>query len=63
MEWSNDDKNTVPPPPSVETTSRSTHVEEQPRGSDEVPEQQATKIPAEQAMGVTEHQVELNPVI
>ena len=60
IEWSDDDKNTVPPPPSMQTTSCSTRVEEQPRGSDEVPKQQATKIPVEQAMGVPEHQVELN---
>ena len=38
-------------------------MEEQPRGSDEVPEQQATKIPTEQVMGVPEHQAELNPVV
>ena len=63
MEWSDDDENTVPPPLSVQTTSRSTRVEEQPRGSDEVPEQQATKILAEQATGVPEHQAELNPVV
>jgi len=38
-------------------------VEEPPRGSDEVPEQQATKIPTEQAMGVLEQQVEVNSVL
>ena len=63
VEWSDDNENTVPPPPSVQATSRRTHMEEQPRGSDEVPEQQATKIPAEQAMGVPEHQTELNLVV
>ena len=63
IEWSDDDKDTVPPPPSVQTTSRSTRVEEQPRGSDEVPEQQATKILAEQATGVPEQQTEVNPVL
>jgi len=44
-------------------------VEEQSRGSEEVPEQQArgfpeqqtTEIPAEQAIGVPEQQVEINP--
>jgi len=55
IEWSDDDKDTVPPPPSVQTTSHRTRVEEQPRGSDEVPEQQAT--------GVPEHQTGLNPVV
>ena len=63
MEWSDDDENIVPPPPSVQTTSHSTCVEEQPRVSDEVPEQQATKIPAEQATEVPEQQAEVNPML
>ena len=63
IEWSNDDEDIVPPPLSVQTASHSTRVEEQPRGSDEVPEQQATKIPAEQATRVPEQQVEVNPVL
>ena len=63
IEWFDDDEDIVPPPPSVQTASRNTCVEEQPRGSDEVPEQQAIKTPAEQATGVPEHQTELNPVV
>ena len=38
-------------------------MEEQPRGSDEVPEQQATKIPVEQVTGVPEQQAEVNLVL
>ena len=61
IEWSDDNEDLVAPPPSVQTPSRSTRVEEQPRGSDEVPEQHATKIPTKQATGVPEQQAEVNP--
>ena len=40
IEWSDDDENPVAPPPSVQTPSRITHVEEQPREDEEVFEQQ-----------------------
>ena len=68
MEWSDDDDNTVPPPPSVQTTSHRTRVEEQPKGSDEVPEQQATGVPEHQMMVVQaeqtpEQQAEQRPTI
>ena len=39
IEWSDDDENLVAPPLSVQTPSRTTHVEEQPREDEEVPEQ------------------------
>ena len=40
-EWSNDDKVLVAPPPSTKAPPCSTHVEEQLRGGEEVPQQQA----------------------
>ena len=61
IEWSDDDEDLVAPPPSVQTPSRSTRVEEQPRGNEEVPKQQTTEIPAEQATGAPEQQMEINP--
>jgi len=39
LEWSDDDKTLVAPPPSTEAPPRSTHVEEQARRGEEVPEQ------------------------
>ena len=39
IEWSDDDENLVAPALSVQTPSRITHVEEQPRGIDKVPKQ------------------------
>ena len=54
IKWSDDDKNLVAPPPSVQTPSRITHVEEQPREDEEVPEQQTKEMPAERAIGVPE---------
>ena len=49
IEWSGDDEDPVVSPPSVQVPSCSTRVEEQLRGSEEVPEQQATGIPKQQA--------------
>ena len=54
IEWSDDDENLIAPPPSVQTPSRITHVEEQPREDEEVPKQQTTEMPAEQATGIPE---------
>ena len=62
IEWSDDDEDPVAPPPRVQAPPCSTCVEEQSRGSKEVPKQQArgfleqqtTKIPTEQATGVPE---------
>ena len=61
IEWSDDDEDIVAPPPSVQTPSRITHMEEQPRGNEEVPEQQTTEMPAERATGVPEQWTEINP--
>ena len=58
IEWSDDDEDLVAPPPSTQAPPSSTHMEEQPRGSEEVPEHQATEVPAGQATGVPEQQVE-----
>ena len=61
IEWSDDDENLVAPPPSVQTPSRITHVEEQPREDEEVPEQQTIEMPTERATGVPEQQTKINP--
>ena len=58
LEWSDDDGDPVAPPPSTQAPPSSTHMEEQPRGSEEVPEHQAIEVPAGQAMGVPEQQAE-----
>ena len=54
IKWSDDDENLVAPLPSVQTPSCITHVEEQPRKDEEVPEQQTTEMLAERATGVPE---------
>ena len=54
IEWSDDDENLVAPPPSMQTPSRITQMEEQPREDEEVPEQQTIEMPAERAIGVPE---------
>ena len=61
IEWSDDNEDLVAPPPSVQTPSRSTRVEEQPREDEEVPEQQTIEMPAERATGVPEQWTEINP--
>ena len=61
IEWSGDDEDPVVSPPSVQVPSCSTRVEEQLRGSEEVPEQRATGAFAQQAMGVPEQQAEEVP--
>ena len=61
IKWSDDDENLVAPPPSVQTPSCITHVEEQPREDEEVPEQQTKEMTAERATGVPEQQTEINP--
>ena len=38
LEWFDDDEDLVAPPPSTQAPSSSTRMEEEPRGSDEVPE-------------------------
>ena len=60
IEWLNDDEDPVAPPQSVQVPPRSTRMEEQSRGSEEVLKQQTTEIPAEQATGFPEQQVEIN---
>ena len=45
-EWSDDDEVPVAPPPSTKAPPHNTRVEEQPKGGEEVPEQQATGVPA-----------------
>ena len=45
LEWSDDDKTLVAPPPSTEVPPCNTHVEEQAWRGKEVPEQQATGVP------------------
>ena len=60
IEWSDDDENLVAPPLSVQTPSRTTHVEEQPREDEEVPEQQTTEMPAKRETGIPEQQTEIN---
>ena len=45
IEWSDDDKDPVAPPSSMQAPPRSTRVEEQSRGSKEFPEQQARGFP------------------
>jgi len=60
IEWSDDDENLVAPPPSVQTPSRITHVEEQPREDEEVLEQQTTEMPAERVAGVPKQRMEIN---
>ena len=61
IEWSDDDEDPVAPPPSMQTPSRSTHMEEQSRGNKEILEQQTTEILAEQATDAPEQQTEINP--
>ena len=61
IEWSNDDENLVAPPPSVQTPSRITHVEEQPREDEEVPEQQTEINPERRAEETPEQQAEQRP--
>ena len=63
LEWSDDDKDPVAPPLSTQAPPSSTHMEEQPRGSEEVPEHQATEVPARQATGVPEQQTKQRPTM
>ena len=58
IEWSDDDKNLVAPPSSVQMPSHITHVEEQPREDEEVPEQQTEINPERRAEETPEQQVE-----
>ena len=44
-EWLDDDETLVAPPPSTKASSRNTRVEVQSKGGEEVPEQQAEKMP------------------
>jgi len=62
LEWSDDDEDLVAPPPSTQAPPSSTYMEEQPRGSEEIPKHQAIEVPAGQATVVLEQQAELNPV-
>ena len=55
-EWSDDDEVSVAPPPSTEAPPRNTRVEEQSKGREGVPKQQAMGIPAQQAKGVPKQQ-------
>ena len=61
FEWSDDDENLVAAPPSTEAPPCNTHVEEQLKGSEEVPEQRATGAFAQQATGVPEQQAKEVP--
>ena len=69
IEWSDDDETLVDPPLNTESPPRSTHVEEQAKQGEKVPEQQAKGVPTQQAMeapkqqviGVLEQQVEEVP--
>ena len=61
IKWSDDDENLVAPPPSMQTPSCITQMEEQPREDEEVPEQQTIEMPAERATGVPEQWTEINP--
>ena len=45
FEWSDDDGAPVAPPPSTKAPPRSTHVEEQPKEGEGVPEQWAKGVP------------------
>ena len=54
LEWSDGDEDPVAPLLSTQTPPSSTHMEEQPRGSKEVPKHQVTEVPAGQATGVPE---------
>jgi hypothetical protein len=61
LKWSDDNEDPIAPPPSTQAPLSSTRMEEQPRGSEQVPEHQATEVPAGQATGVPEQQAEVNP--
>ena len=53
FEWSDDDDVLVAPPPSMKAPPRSTCVEDQSKGSEEVPEQQAKETPTQQTVGIS----------
>ena len=53
-EWSNDDEVPVAPPPSTEAPPSNTRMEEQSKGREGVPEQQAMGVPEQQATVVSE---------
>ena len=55
-EWSDDDEVPVAPPPSTKAPPRSTCIEEQSKGTEGVPQQQAMGVPKQQAKGVPEQQ-------
>ena len=55
-EWSDDNEVPVAPPPSTKAPLRNTRVEEQSKGREGVPKQQAMGIPAQQAKGVPKQQ-------
>ena len=54
FEWSDDDEISVAAPPSTKVPPRNTHVEEQAKRGEEVPEQWARGVPTQQAKGVPE---------
>jgi len=62
-EWSDDDEVLVAPPPSMKAPPRSTRVEEQSKGKEGVPKQQAMGVPEQRATGVPERQEEARPTI
>jgi len=45
FEWSDDDRAPIAPPPSTKASSRNTRAEVPSKGEEEVPEQQAEKMP------------------
>ena len=58
LEWSDDDETSVAPPPNTESPSHSTCAEEQAKRGEEVPEQRARGVLAQQATGVPERRME-----
>ena len=56
FEWSDDDGAPIAPPPSTKAPLRSSCMEVQLKGGENVPEQQVTRILEQQAMGIPEPQ-------
>ena len=63
LEWSDDDEISVAPPPNTKSPLRSTHVEEQVKKGEKVPEQQATGVLEQQAKEFLVRWVEQRPTV
>ena len=63
FEWSDDDEVPMAPQSSTKAPPRNMRAEEQSRGGEGVPEQQATGVPEQQAEEVPERRAEQRPTM